>query len=133
VLTGGGGAPGPVRQLNAEIYYPPYLYKQDGSGEPAARPTITSAPAAVRLNQTFTVQVAAGHQIRRATLLRSGSDTHAFNADQRFFELASSQSGQTVTLTAPSDANLALPGWYLLFLFNDAGTPSIAKIVRVSA
>ena len=25
VLTGGGGAPGPLANLNAEIYYPPYL------------------------------------------------------------------------------------------------------------
>ena len=40
VLTAGGGDPGPVRNLNAEIYYPPYLY--DDTGSPAARPTINS-------------------------------------------------------------------------------------------
>ena len=36
VLTAGGGAPGPVTNLNAEIYYPPYLFKKDGSGQPAS-------------------------------------------------------------------------------------------------
>ena len=41
VLTGGGGAPGPLTNLNAEIYYPPYLYAS--SGQPAVRPVITSA------------------------------------------------------------------------------------------
>ena len=34
VLTmgGGAGADSPVNNLNGEIYYPPYLYKKDGSG-----------------------------------------------------------------------------------------------------
>ncbi len=31
LFTGGGGAPGPQTNLNAEIYYPPYLFKQDGT------------------------------------------------------------------------------------------------------
>jgi hypothetical protein len=31
VLTGGGGAPGPVNNLNSEIYYPPYLYATNGT------------------------------------------------------------------------------------------------------
>jgi hypothetical protein len=52
VLTAGGGAPGPVNELNAEIYYPPYLYAKDGSGKPAIRPNIISAPTTLNLNQT---------------------------------------------------------------------------------
>ena len=31
ILSGGGGSPGPVINLNAQIYYPGYLYKGDGS------------------------------------------------------------------------------------------------------
>lgn len=131
VFTGGGGSPGPARQLNGEIYYPPYLFKGDGSGAAAERPTVMAAPDAVQVGQDFTVQVAAGDQIRRATLIRSGSDTHAFNADQRFFDLAFSQEGETVSLTAPGDRNLALPGWYLLFLFNERA-PAVARIIRVT-
>jgi len=57
VLTGGGGAPGPVNELNLEIYYPAYLYLMDGSGNPAPRPTIVSAPSKLRLGQTFSVTV----------------------------------------------------------------------------
>jgi hypothetical protein len=32
VLTGAGGAPGPVRNLNAEIYYPSYLHRRLAGG-----------------------------------------------------------------------------------------------------
>src|SRR5262245_61768029 len=45
VLVSGGGAPGPLVNLNAEIYYPPYLF--DASGARAARPAILSAPDTV--------------------------------------------------------------------------------------
>jgi Domain of unknown function (DUF1929) len=31
----------------------------------------------------------------------------------------------------PSDRNLVPPGHYTLFIFNGAGVPSVAKIVRV--
>ena len=53
VLTGAGGAPGPVKNLNAEIYYPGYLY--DGSEQPAARPSLVAAPSLLQLhlNQQF--------------------------------------------------------------------------------
>jgi hypothetical protein len=53
VLTGGGGAAGPVSELNGEIYYPAYLYAQDGSGNPAPRPQIVSAPSTLQLNHNF--------------------------------------------------------------------------------
>ena len=45
VLVAGGGAPGPLVNLNAEIYYPPYLF--DATGARAARPEIISAPDTV--------------------------------------------------------------------------------------
>jgi hypothetical protein len=131
VLTAGGGAPGPIRQLNAEIYYPPYLYNADGS--PAVRPAITAAPPAVRVGRAFNVWVDIIEPVRRVTMVRIGSDTHTLNADQRFFDLAFSQTGRQVQTTAPADINLALPGWYMVFVFNQAGTPSVARLIRVTA
>ncbi len=129
VLTAAGGAPGPVRQLNAEIYYPPYLY--DANGNPAARPTINSAPANVQLGQPFAINVGGG-PISRVTFLRVGSATHSLNVEQRFFDLAFSGNGQAVTVTPPSNINFAIPGYYMLFVFNAAGTPSIAKFMYLS-
>lgn len=131
VITGGGGAPGPARQLNAEIYYPPYLYKKDGSGA-APRPTITEAPTAAKIAQPFQIKVGAGQTIGRVTFVRAGSVTHAFNADQRFFRLAFTQAAETLTVTPPANPNFALPGWYMLFVFDQQGVPSLARIVRLT-
>ena len=57
VLTGGGGQDGPVDELNAEIYYPYYLYRNDGTGRPAPRPTIVSAPSTLKGGERFSMTV----------------------------------------------------------------------------
>ena len=85
---------------NAEIYSPPYLFNPDGSS--ASRPTIKSAPTSVGYGGTMqlTVQnVAAGSA--SVLWIRLASVTHAINMNTRLNHLASSQSGQTLTVTAP--------------------------------
>jgi hypothetical protein len=129
VLTGGGGAPGPVKNLNAEIYYPSYLF--DGFGQPAARPSIVSTDNPLHVNQQFAVTVGTADPISRVTLVRTGSVTHAFNPDQRFLELGFAQSGQVLAVQLPTNLNVLLPGYYMLFVFNHAGVPSVARIVQV--
>lgn len=131
VLTGGGGVPGPLRQMNGEVYYPPYLFKKDGTGEFAPRPEIVDAPSAmIGWNQVFSVE--ATENIARITLVRAGAVTHAFNNEQRFFDLPPiSQSGNSVTVKSPASINSAPPGFYLLFVWNAAGTPSLAKIIHL--
>src|SRR5262249_41824358 len=47
VLSLGGGAPGPLTNLNAEIYTPSYLLNADGSLR-TDRPMITAAPATLQ-------------------------------------------------------------------------------------
>lgn len=131
VLTGGGGAPGPATQLNAEIYYPPYLFRTDGSGQLAARPAITAAPTWLQRGQPFTAQVGAGQTIRRVTLVRTGSVTHSLDADQRHLELPFSQAGSVLTVTAPASGFLAPPGAYLLFAIDAKGVPSVGRIVSL--
>ena len=129
VFTGGGGAPGPLKQLNGEIYYPPYLYKKDGSGQFAPRPAIVDAPAVIGWNQEFSVQ--ANQSIARITLVRSGAATHNFNNETSFFKLPLPQAGSTVTVKSPASSSVAPPGFYLLFAWNAAGIPSIAKIIKI--
>jgi hypothetical protein len=133
LLTLGGGAPGPVLNLNAEIYHPPYLFAADGSGALAPRPSIVTAPGTLPLAQPFALRVGAGQEIGRVTLVRTGSTTHGLNLDQRFLELPFTQSGEEIVATAPADARAAIPGYYLLFVFDRAGVPSVAKIVLVPA
>jgi hypothetical protein len=71
VLTGGGGAPGPINELNAEIYYPAYLY--DSSGNPAPRPTIVNAPGRLILGQNFWMTVATTIRLALSTSFEWGS------------------------------------------------------------
>ncbi len=128
VLTGAGGAPGPFKQLNMEIYYPPYLYNSDGT--PADRPVLASAPAFAHLGTTITATLGDANAIERVTMIRTGSATHSFNPDQRFLPLTFTQEGTQLAICLPADANTAIPGYYLLFAFHN-GTPSVAKIVHL--
>lgn len=131
VLTGGGGAPGPYNQLNAEIYFPPYLFVRGSNGRFAPRPKITSAPSFITPGQPQTLTIAAPARIGRMTLVRFGAITHSTNLDARFIDLTWSQKGQVVTFTAPSNRNVLLPGYWMLFAFNARGVPSVAAILRV--
>jgi galactose oxidase-like protein len=129
VLVGGGGAPGPLTNLNAEIYYPPYLYTSDGAV--AARPSIDSAPDALDIGQQFTMDVTAS-SVSRVTLVKTGAVTHSFNMDQRFLELPFTATNGQLSVLAPQRASDATPGYYLLFAIDGNGVPSVGKIVKVN-
>jgi YVTN family beta-propeller protein len=129
VLVAGGGAPGPLNNLNAEIYHPPYLFTS--SGALAERPVIANAPQFVEIGKTFRVDLAAGSSAARVTLIKTGSVTHSFNMDQRFQDLTFQSSGTQLAIQAPTRAALAPPGYYMLFVLDSAGVPSVAKMVRI--
>ena len=129
MLTAGGGSPGPVVNLNAEIYYPPYLFASDGSGLPAHRPSITDAPDSVQYGQAFAAGV--DGPVARVTLLRTGSITHSLDAENRFLELGFVQNGGQLAVTPPAGPNLAPAGYSMLFALDAAGCPSVARIVRL--
>lgn len=134
VLTGGGGAPGPLKNMNAEIYYPPYLYKKDGSGLPATRPIIDSVPVNLVWNQSFNVGYTSSTPISRVTMVRTGSATHSTNFDQRFIELPFSLTegvSDSITATGPTDRNNTPPGFYMLFIFDQNGVPAVSKIIHL--
>jgi cytochrome oxidase Cu insertion factor (SCO1/SenC/PrrC family) len=126
---GGGsqpnGAPGVPDHPNADLYSPPYLFQ-------GSRPGITSAPSHITYGSAFQVPSVDAATVTKASLVRLGATTHAFNENQRFAWLTvQSTSGGVVTLAAPSSGNIAPPGHYLLFLMNAQGVPSVGKIVQV--
>ena len=57
--------------------------------------------------------------------------THGFNQNQRINRLGFWQTQGGLNVTAPSSPNVAPPGYYMLFILNSHGVPSIAKIVRI--
>ena len=52
---------------------------------------------------------------------------------QSYIPLEFTASGSTLTATAPANANLAPPGFYMLFIVNQIGVPSIAHFVQLAA
>ena len=52
--------------------------------------------------------------------------------NERSLSLSVSQRTGGVTLTAPAGAAIAPDGYYMLFLLNDRGIPSVAKWIRLS-
>ncbi len=116
-----------------EIFWPPYLYNSDGTA--AVRPTITQAPTVVNYGQNYNVQVGAfgADVVSKVTLVRLSSSTHSFNQNQRFNNLAFTRLSNTLTVTIPSNSNACPPGHYMLFVINGNGTPSEARIIKVTA
>jgi hypothetical protein len=134
VWTAGGGGCGQceANHQNAEIYYPPYLFKKDASGLLADRPTIISAPDSMNYTESYTLTTSAPETIEKVSLVALGSVTHAFNMSQRYVPLMIEETtATTLTITSPENANLAPPGYYMLFVINSDGVPSVARMVQV--
>lgn len=60
-----------------------------------------------------------------------GTVTHAFGMDQREVELSFTAQSGSLTVTAPPNGNIAPPGYYMLFLLNSSGVPSVATFVQM--
>ncbi|GAA2563891.1 hypothetical protein GCM10010435_40050 [Winogradskya consettensis] len=137
IMTGGGGICGVCMQVgylekNVEYFTPPYLYEKDGSGRLAARPVISTAPATVGIGATFAVSSPHAPGIAKVALVGLSDVTHGVDQGQRYVPLTFTASGTTLTVTGPPNGGVAPPGYYLLFLVDTAGVPSVAKIVQVA-
>jgi len=133
VVSMGSGQPaatGLTDDYTAEIFTPPYLFKLDGT--PAARPTFSGAPDNVGYGSSVPITISSTAAIAKVTFIRLSTVTHATNMNQRMNLLAFTANGSTLTVTFPANANLAPPGYYMLFVLDANGVPSIAKIIRIS-
>ena len=127
VLSAGGGRFGGGSvddKPNAEIYSPPYLFK-------GARPTITSAPSLISYNSSIAITTPDAAGIGSVSLLQLGTVTHHFNANQRYLSLLFTTAGNGLNVQTPANANIAPPGYYMLFIVDMNGVPSVAAILRI--
>ena len=67
------------------------------------------------------------------SLVRLSATTHSFNHNQRYLALSFTQDATRLTVQAPANGNLAPPGYYMLFIVNANGVPSVAQFVRFPA
>ncbi len=123
VLTFGGNPRDGSFEMSLEIYSPGYMTKP--------RPSISSAPVGITYGGSFAVGTS--EKISVAVLIRPSAVTHSSDSDQRSVDLAvSSATSTAATLTVPANRNLTPPGWYMLFVRNASGAPSVAKWVKVA-
>lgn len=111
-------------EKSAEFYSPPYLFK-------GARPTITQAPTQLQLGTSFFVGTPDATSIASVVLIRTGAVTHFFDQNERYLPLSFTQTSGGLMVTAPANTNLAPPGYYMLFIVNSNGVPSIAPFMQV--
>jgi hypothetical protein len=127
VFAGGGGQCGQgctANHFDAEIFSPAYLFQ-------SGRPAIFSA--ADGANYASRISVGATGSISQFAWIRMSAVTHSINTDQRRLPAAFTVIDDThYSVSVPANANLAPPGYYMLFALN-GGIPSVAKIIRIAA
>jgi hypothetical protein len=109
-----------------QVYSPPYLFA-------GIRPTL-SAPAQLARGQSFSVTATAapGRTIASAVLIAPGAVTHGNDMHQRFLKLPLALAAGTITATVPASPPLVPPGYYMLFIIDSAGVPSVASFVHIA-
>jgi hypothetical protein len=121
-------------ESHMEIYQPAYLFTRDGSNNliSAPRPTIGSVPPNISWGGLFTVSTPDAANISQVVLVRPGASTHAFDMDQRLVGMSFSAGSGSLTVTGPPNNKIAPPGYYMLFLINNKGVPSVSQFVLLN-
>jgi plastocyanin len=130
VLTAGGvdptlGGPPQRDQRFMEIFSPPYLFR-------GVRPVIATAPNQVSYGDEFDITTDDALQIESVAFLRPCAMTHHTDAGQRFVKIGITQRDPNrIRVKAPTNGNIAPPGYYMLFIVSADGVPSVAKFMRL--
>ena len=125
-VSGSGGDTGVADQKSYQMYSPSYLFK-------GARPTITSAPSSLQYGGSAFVQTPDAAGIASVSLIRTGSVTHSFDQNARAMQLPFTRTSDGISVQLPASGNTAPPGYYLLFIVNGNGVPSVGAMTRFPA
>jgi galactose oxidase len=134
VLTGGGGLCGncSANHSDAQLYTPPYLLTESGAERerPAFAPDL---PGELTVGSQLSFNTT--REISDASLVRICSASHTVNTDQRRVPLdlihVSSGRSHEYEVTLPDDAGILIPGYWMMFVMDSAGTPSIAETILI--
>ena len=77
------------------------------------------------------VQTPDAASIVSASLIRTGATTHFFDESARRVPMRFTAGSGSMTVQAPASGTIAPPGYYMLFIVNSAGVPSIAPMVQL--
>jgi len=121
-------SPVEVNQFAIEVISPSYLFR-------GPRPLVTHigfVGSMIGYGQEVTISVDRSADIARVALIRPGSVTHQLNTDQRYVGLTITQrTNGSLTVNAPPESGIAPPGYYMLFVVDNRGVPSVGQFVRL--
>jgi len=134
LMVGGGGVCADCQdanylERNLEYFSPPYLF--DSAGQPASRPVIQSVETEVAYDTEFVIDTPNASSIDKVALVGLGASTHGQNMGQRYVPLQFVQEANGIRATSPVNANIAPSGYYMLFILDNKGVPSVAEFVRI--
>jgi hypothetical protein len=111
-------------ELRSEFFVPSYYN--------ATRPTISGDPTVGNYGGTINISTPEAADVQKVSLIRLSTFTHGFNSELRFIWLQIQSKGSgSVTVSAPVNAKIAPPGYYMIHVLNSAGVPSIAKVIKI--
>ncbi|MFF4036644.1 galactose oxidase-like domain-containing protein [Streptomyces sp. NPDC001816] len=110
-----------------EIFEPPYLHQ--GGERPGLR-TVPDGP--IGYDTDFQIDTTNSRLARKAVLMAPITSTHSVDTSQRRIELRiNARAGNTLDLQSPQSVKDAPPGYYLLYVLDDRGVPSIGRWVQL--
>ncbi len=132
VMVGGASPDGNAGHERSDFRY----YSPDYMQKP--RPALYVNPS-IKLQKNFNVLWSASTSITHAMLIGLGSMTHSFDMGQRAIELEVVRTSPTVygptvfgaEIKAPATAQIAPPGYYMLFILDANRVPSVGRIIKV--
>ncbi len=125
VLVGGSNPSGHF-ETQLEIYSPPYMFQ-------GPRPSIEDAPTEVGYGDRVQIDSNQAGSIKWVSLIRPSAVTHSTDTEQRVVGVPfRMRMSGALELTITDQPNIAPPGWYMLFVTNDDGIPSVAHWVHLT-
>ena len=111
-------------EMRTEIYKPAYFS--------ATRPTISGTPTVGGYGQSITIPTPNPTSISRVSLTSLSATTHHYDANVRLIWLQITSTGSSsITTSAPLNANLAPPGYYMIHVLDSSLVPSTAQIIQI--
>ncbi|MDB5074830.1 MAG: Kelch repeat-containing protein [Chloroflexi bacterium] len=125
VITAGGNPSRGTNELRLEIYSPSYMSRP--------RPVIQSAPTTSKYGATITIQTPQAATIKWVSLIRASANTHSCDTEQRLVDVPiTARTSTTLTASVTGRSNIAPPGFYMLFITDNNGVPSVATWIQLS-
>lgn len=114
------------RELRIEIFEPWYFCGR--------RPSITDAAPAAHHGEDIEIRTPDAADIKRVVIVRCGTVTHNFNPDQRHVTLEFKKgAGDVILARIPDLPNVVIVGYYLLFVIDSTGRPSVGRFLQIQA